>query len=32
MQNGEVKVISKEQNADQSCPASVRSTERDLGI
>ena len=32
IQKGEVKVILKEQNADQRGPASVRSTERDLEL
>jgi len=32
IQNGEMKVTLKEQNADHSGPASVRSTERDLEI
>jgi len=32
IQNGEVKVILKEQNADHSGPAPVGSTERDLEI
>jgi len=32
IQNGEMKVTLKEQNADHSGPASVRSTEKDLEI
>ena len=32
IQNGEMKVTLKEQNADHNGPASVRSTERDLEI
>ena len=32
IQNGEIKVTLKDQNADHSSPASVRSTERDLEI
>ena len=32
IQNGEMKVTLKEQNADHSGPASVRSTERDLEL
>ena len=32
IQNGEMKVTLKEQNADHKGPASVRSTERDLEL